>query len=158
SAIHPLAAASPFFRELPLARHGLEWIQPPVAVAHPIVDGRAAAAYRSLDETAESFGGDDARAYRRLIEPFVRRWGELAEECLQPVLHFPRHPFLLARFGLAAMQSARGLARRHFRGEAAQALFAGMAAHSFLPLDAPFSAAFGLVLGAAAHAVGWPLP
>ena len=157
SAIHPLAVASPFFKTLPLARHGLEWIQPEIAVAHPFDDGTAAALYPSLEQTCAGLGEDGA-AYRRLMAPFVRRWQPLAEEFLQPMLHVPRHPFLLGGFGLAALQPAAGLARRLFRGEHARGLFAGLAAHSFLPLEAPASAAFGLVLGASGHAVGWPLP
>lgn len=157
SAIHPLGAGSPFFRTLPLERLGLEWIHPPVAVAHPLDDGSAAAAYRSLDQTADSFG-PDARAYRRLFEPIVGSWDALAEELLQPVLHLPRHPLLLTRFGLGALQSAYGMASRSFQTAAPRALLAGLAAHSFLPLEAYGSASFALVLGGAAHAVGWPLP
>ena len=156
SAIHPMAAGSPFFRELPLARHGLDWIQPPLALAHPLDDGTAAGLSISLDETCASLGGD-GRAYRRLMTPLIRHSEALANEFLQPLLHVPRH-WMLAPFGLLALQSATGLARRTFRGETARALFAGLAAHSFLPLDAPASAAIGLVLGMMAHAVGWPLP
>ena len=157
SAIHPLAAGSPFFRSLPLARHGLAWIQPLVAVAHPLDGGNAAVLSGSFSETCESLA-EDGDAYRRLISPFVQDWERLTPELLGPVLHVPRHPVLLARFGLLALQSASGLARRSFRGEAARALFAGLAAHSFLPLEAMGSASFALVLAAAGHAVGWPLP
>ena len=157
SAIHPLAAGSPFFRTLPLARHGLEWAQPEVAVAHPFDDGSAAALYPSLDRTCANLGAD-GDAYGRLMTPFVRKFDALADEFLQPMLHLPRHPFLLAGFGLAALQPAASLARRLFRGEHARGLFAGLAAHSFLPLDAPVTTGFALVLGAAGHAVGWPLP
>ena len=157
SAIHPLALGSPFFRTLPLERHGLEWIQPEVAVAHPFDDGSAAALYPSLDRTCAGLGAD-GDAYGRLMTPFVRRFDALASEFLQPMLHVPRHPFLLARFGLAALQPATLLARRLFRGEAARGLFAGLAAHSFLPLEAPVTTGFALVLGSAGHALGWPLP
>jgi phytoene dehydrogenase-like protein len=157
SAIHPMGAGSPFFRTLPLERHGLEWINPPVEVAHPLEDGSAAALVRSVEETAASFG-QDGPAYRRLFEPLARQWPALAEETLQPMLHFPRHPFLLARFGLEALQSAQFFARRHFKTETARAMMAGFAAHSFLPLDAPLSASFALIFGAVGHAAGWPLP
>ncbi len=157
SAIHPMAIGSPFFRSLPLARHRLEWIQPGIALAHPLDDGSAAVLDRSMEETCASLG-EDARAYRQLLGPLMLRWEELTAEFLRPMLHVPRHPWLLARFGLLALQSAAGLARRHFRGQRAQALFAGLAAHSFLPLEAPGSASFGLVLAMMGHAVGWPLP
>ena len=157
SAIHPLAIGSPFFRSLPLAAHGLEWIQPPLALAHPLDDGSAAVLSRSMDETCATLG-QDGPAYRRIIEPLIQRWEALAGEFLQPLLHVPRHPWLLARFGLLALQSAASFAQRTFRGDAARALFAGLAAHSFLPLEAAGSASFGLVLGLMGHAVGWPLP
>ena len=157
SAIHPLALGSPFFRTLPLERHGLEWIQPPIALAHPLDDGSAACLHRDFSETSDSLG-EDGPAWEARMRPFVRGWEELSGEFLQPMLHLPRHPFLLARFGFPALAPAARLAASRFRQEPARALFAGIAAHSFLPLEAPASAAFGLVLGAAGHAVGWPLP
>ncbi len=157
SAIHPLALCSPFFRTLPLARHGLEWIQPPIALAHPLDDGRAACLHQDLEETSDSLG-KDGPAWRRLMRPFVRDWEKLSAEFLQPILHLPRHPIALARFGNAGLASARLVAEVRFKREPARALFAGIAAHSFLPLEAFASAAFGFVLGAAGHAVGWPLP
>ena len=156
SASHPLGAGSPFFRTLPLAAHGLKWIAPPVALAHPLDDGTAAALSPSFEQTCATLGEDGA-AWRRLIEPFARRWDALADELLRPMIHVPRHPLLLARFGLLALQSATGFARRAFRGEAARALFGGLAAHSFLPLESTASASFALVLAAAGHAVDWPL-
>lgn len=157
SASHPLAAASPFFQSLPLDRYGLEWIEPPVQLAHPLDDGSAVGVWRSLARTADGLGAD-GRAYRDLLEPLVESWDDLVFELLQPMLHVPRHPLLMARFGWHAIQSAAGLAGRTFRGVPARALAAGLAAHSFLPLDSPASASFVLVLGGAAHAVGWPLP
>ena len=117
SAIHPLAAGSPFFQTLPLARHGLAWIQPEIAVAHPFDDGTAAALYPSLDQTSVALG-EDGTAYRKLLSPLVKRWQALSDEFLQPILHLPRHPFLLAGFGLAALQPATFLARRLFRDSA----------------------------------------
>jgi phytoene dehydrogenase-like protein len=157
SAIHPLGMASPFFKTLPLDRYGLCWIQPDFPLAHPLDDGIAAVLRRDLVETAQGLGGDD-KAYSRLMGPFVRDWQALVDEVLQPVLHVPRHPFQLLRFGLQALHSATSLAGKCFAAAAARALFAGLAAHSFLRLDQVPSAAFGLVLGLLGHAVGWPLP
>ena len=155
SAIHPLGAGSPFFNSLPLERFGLEWIQPEIALAHPLDDGSAACLRRDVGETANGLRDD---GYRKLMLPLVRSWHALAEEFLQPVLHLPRHPFSLTRFGASALCPATVLARLRLKREASRALFAGMAAHSFLPLETLSSAAIGLVLGMAGHAVGWPLP
>lgn len=157
SAVHPLAAGSPFFKTLPLDRFGLKWIQPDIPLAHPLDDDAAACLQRDVDLTADSFG-EDARAYRRLFGSLTRDWEKLAPEFLQPMLHLPRYPFALARFGLRATWPATLLAKVFFKQELPRALFAGIAAHSFLPLEAPVSAAFGLVLGMAGHSVGWPIP
>jgi phytoene dehydrogenase-like protein len=156
SAVHPLALASPFFAALPLADHGLRWVQPPAPLAHPLDGGQAVIVERSPQQTADRLG-HDGHAYRDLMEPLVANWNDLRKSLLGP-LRFPSHPLKLARFGLHAFRSARGLARSLFKQEPARALFAGMAAHSVLPLGSPASAAFGLVLGITAHAVGWPLP
>jgi phytoene dehydrogenase-like protein len=157
STTHPLGAASPFFRQLPLTSHGLEWIQPDVPLAHPLDDGRVVLHYRSLEETARGLG-PDGDAWRDLFGPLVDDWPRLEEDVLGPLLHWPRHPVALARFGLSAIRSAEGLARHRFRTPEARALFAGHAAHSILALDRPASASFGLVLGLLAHRVGWPFP
>src|SRR5437762_301460 len=157
SGVHPLAAGSPFFKTLPLERFGLQWIQPDIPLAHPLDDGTAACLYQDVDVTAEQFDGD-SRAYRRLMKPLARNWEKLADEFLQPMLHLPRHPVALARFGIPAICPTTFLAKSLFRHEPARALFAGIAAHSFLPLEAPVSSAFALVLGLAGHAVGWPIP
>jgi len=141
---------------MPLAEHGLEWIQPPIPIAHPLDGGAAAAAEISVDATAARLGSDGA-AYRRVVTPLVARWRELLDDILAP-LGVPAHPFLMARFGLLALASASGIARARFRGEPARALFAGMAAHSILPLEMRGSAAVAWVLSLAAHAVGWPIP
>jgi phytoene dehydrogenase-like protein len=156
SAVHPLGIASPFFSRLPLADHGLSWVQPPAAVAHPFDDGSAVLLERST-AAMDRHLGPDAPAWRALMDPFVRRWRELFADVLGP-LKFPRHPVLLARFGLAAFPAATWLARTRFRQSRAQALFGGMAAHATLSLRDPPSAAFGMVLGVAGHAVGWPIP
>jgi phytoene dehydrogenase-like protein len=157
SAVHPLAAGSPFFKTLPLERFGLEWIQPEIPLAHPLDDGTAACLYRDVDFTAEQLPGD-SRAYRRLMKPLARKWEKLANEFLQPMLHLPRHPMALAQFGIPALWPASSLAKILFKHDPARALFGGIAAHSFLPLEAIASSAFGLVLGMAGHAVGWPIP
>jgi Phytoene dehydrogenase and related proteins len=157
SAVHPLAAGSPFFKTLPLERFGLEWIEPEIPLAHPLDDGSAACLYKDVDLTAEKLG-DDSRAYLRLLKPLTRNWQNLAVELLQPMLHLPRHPFAMARFGIPAICPATLLAKFYFKHEPARALFGGIAAHSFLPLEAPVSSAFALVLGIAGHAVGWPFP
>ena len=156
SAIHPLGVGSPFFRTLPLENYGLEWIHPDAPLAHPL-DGGAVVLERSLDATLENLG-EDARAYETLFAPLVEHWEGLAGDFLGPLLRFPQHPLTLARFGVRALPSATLLANMVFRGERARALFAGLAAHSILPLEAPTTAAFGLVLGLLAHAVGWPFP
>jgi phytoene dehydrogenase-like protein len=156
SAVHPLALGSPFFRTIPWASLGLEWIHPPLALAHPLDDGTAPTLQRSLDATASGLGGDGP-AYRRLISPLVNEWDRLADSLLGP-LRIPRHPFQMARFGLLGLRSARGLADARFHGEPARALFAGVAAHSILPLEKPVTAAAGLMLSALAHIVGWPIP
>jgi phytoene dehydrogenase-like protein len=156
SAIHPLGVGSPFFRTLPLKEHGLEWVQPPAAAAHPLDDGSAVLVEPSLESTAAGLGGD-RDAYLRLMRPFVAKWDDLAPALLGPP-RIPRHPLLLAGFGLRAIRPASGLARSLFHGERARAAFAGMAAHSQLPLEQPATAAFGLVLNILAHVVGWPFP
>ena len=155
SSVYPLAIGSPFFRSLPLAEHGLEWIQPPAAAAHPFDDGTAVTLERSVEGTATQLGPDE-ESYRELMGPLVAGWNGLDADLLGPV-RVPRHPLRLARFGLAGIQPARRLAEKRFRGERAKGLFAGMAAHSMLPLEHWGSAAFGLVLAIAGHAVGWPI-
>ena len=157
SAIHPLAVASPFFRTLPLSEHGLEWIEPPAPLAHPLEGGEAAVLLRSVEETAEGLGLD-AAGYRGVFEPLATSWAQLESTLLGPLVRIPRHPLALARFGLSGLQPADSFARRRFEGERARALFAGLAAHSILSLESIGSASFGLVLGTTGHAVGWPLP
>ncbi len=155
SAIHPLAVGSPFFRALGLERRGLEMVQPPSPLAHPLDDGTAVMLERSVEDTGAGLGAD-GRAWARLMTPLAGRWPELADGALAP-LRLPRHPILMARFGALGLQSAAGLARARFDGARARALFAGIAAHSMLPLDQRPSAAFGLILAVLGHACGWPL-
>lgn len=155
STVHSLALVSPFLRTLPLAQHGFEPLHPGAPLAHPLDDGSAVLLERSVDETARALGAD-REPYRSLFGPLVRDFDALAEEILGP-LRPPRHPLVMARFGLSAMRSAVGLARSRFEGERARALLAGCCAHSILSLRTPASAAFGLVLAASAHKVGWPV-
>lgn len=157
SAIHPLGVSSPFFTHLPLQDWGLEWIHPELPLAHPFDDGSAAVLARSFEHTGASLGIGDGLAWRRLMQRFADGWSQLLPDVLAP-LHVPRHPLLLAQFGLRAVQPARRLAEQWFGGDRARALFAGLAAHVIMPLEHVPTAAFGLVLGAAAHAVGWPMP
>jgi phytoene dehydrogenase-like protein len=156
SAIHPLGYASPFFRSLPLEEHGLEWIHPDAPLAHPLDGGEAAVLERSIGATAAGLG-HDAAAYRRLMEPGSADAARIADFFVgKPSLL--RHPLALASSGIRALGDAEGLAKSAFEGEKARGLFAGNAAHSFLPLDQPPSAMFGLLLGTLGHAFGWPFP
>ncbi len=157
SAIHPMAAASPFFREISLHDHGLQWIEPPLALAHPLDDGGAVTLQRSLDDTVAGLEADGG-AYRGALAPLVQGFDLLLADVLMPMVRVPRHPLLFARFGLAGLLSAELFALGAFRTSRARALWAGLAAHSFLPLESPLSASFALVLAATAHAVGWPFP
>ena len=135
----------------------LQWIEPEIPLAHPLDNGSAACLCKDIDVTAEQLF-DDSGAYRRLMKPLARNWENLSIEFLQPMLHWPQHPLTLAHFGILALCPATLLAKFIFKGEPARALFGGIAAHSFLPLEAPVSSAFALVLGLAGHAVGWPIP
>ncbi len=155
SAVHPLAAGSPYFSKLPLHKYGWEFIKPPLALAHPFDDGTAAILDHSLEITSETLGRDRT-TYHRLIKPFVEHWDTLAEDLLGPP-RFPRHPFTAARFGFHAILSAIGFAESKFREDKTRALFDGLAAHSFLSLDRLATSAFGLVLGVLAHVNGWPI-
>jgi phytoene dehydrogenase-like protein len=156
AAVYPLGAGSPFFSSLPLRNNGLEWIRSPAPLAHPLDDGTAVMLERDLSD-AEASLGVDGKVWRKLIQPFVECWSEFARDVLRPLPAFPKHPWLMARFGMSAILPARTIARR-FRNERTQALFAGLAAHSFLSLDEPISAAPGLLMAVLAHAVGWPVP
>jgi phytoene dehydrogenase-like protein len=155
SSIHPLALASPLFRGLPLSDHGLEWIHPELPLAHPFDDGTSAFLERGVDATDAELG--ESGAWRRLMDPLVNHWDDLLEAVLGPP-HWPRNPLLMARFGMRALLPASVLARIAFSHAKTRAMFAGLAAHSTLPLDRPASAAFGMILAACGHAVGWPFP
>ena len=156
SAVHPFAVVSPFFQSLPLATHGVEWISPPVMLAHPLDDHPAACLYGSIECTAEALGRDGA-AYRQWLGPLAQSWPKIAESVLGP-LRWPRHPLSLARFGFQALRPATGLARRAFAGARARALFGGIAAHSMIPLETPPTGGIALALTLAAHVGGWCIP
>jgi len=155
SAIHPLAAGSPFLRSVPLAEHGCELVHPELPLVHPLDGGRAGVLHRSLPQTARGAGADGER-WAALFEPLVRRWGDIESHVLGPVLRVPRHPLSMARFGRHAVRPARSVAAR-FDTDELRGLFAGVAAHAFLPLERPLTASFGLLLGGLAHVHGWPV-
>lgn len=155
SAVHPLGVASPVFQSFRLQDFGLEWLQPRYPLVHPLDGGKAAVLEHSVDATAERLDRDKA-AYHRLLGSFVGHADALLRDFLGP-LQFPAHPLLYARFGVKALRSAESLAKAYFQGESARALFAGMAAHSFLALNETASAAVGLMMAVAGHAYGWPI-
>ena len=154
SAIHPLAVCSPFFKTLPLEKHGLQFIYPTIAAAHPFQDGSAAALYKSVEETAKKLG-EDEEAYSKLIKPLVNDWPRIIGDVLAP-LHFPKHPLDMARFGWKALSSARHLSKI-FHSKKGKGLWAGMTAHAIQPLSNAATSATGLLLMSAAHVVGWPM-
>lgn len=153
AAIHPMGVLSSAFREIELEKFGLQWVQAPVPLAHPLAGGHAALLHSSIDETANALGRD-ADKWQKLFVPFLRESGALFAELLKPV-RIPNRPMLLARFALTAFRSSSS-AIEQFRTEEARALFTGCAAHSILPLDRAGTASFGLVLALTGHAVGWP--
>jgi len=158
SAIHPFALGSPFFRTLPLERYGLEMIHPLAPLAHPLDDGTAVILERSIEATA-AWLGNDAKAYRELMTPLVTNWPKIESAVLGPLRpQYVLHPFARLNFALKALRSAKGLCKSWFQSEPACALFAGLCAHSMLPLEQPPSAGFGLVEGILGHVVGWPIP
>ncbi len=155
SGFHPLALDTAFSRAFDLTADGLAWRWPEVQYSHPLDGGGGGAVWRDVDRTAATLGESGA-AYRRLFGPLAERFDAIANEFLQPMLHVPRHPFALARFGLASALPASWVAR-FLRSPESSALFAGVAAHAFRPLGAPMSAAIGVALGTAAHRFGWPV-
>lgn len=154
--IFALGRSSPFFRELPVEDHGVEWVTPPAALAHPLDDGSAVIVERSIKTTCDALG-QDSIPYQKLFTPFLDHWEELTQDLLGPLPIPPKHPLLFANFGIKAIWSAETLVERLFRGERAKALFGGMAAHSMMALNRPITAAFGIILNTSAHATGWPI-
>jgi len=157
SAVHPLAAGSPFFSSLPLANHGLHWIKGDAAVAHPLDDGTAVVLEHDLSATERALGVD-GKAWRDLVGPVAKRWNDFAGDAFGPLLRMPKHPLLMAKFGLTVLQPAQTLAASYFRSERTRAVFAGLAGHSFLSFDRPLSGTIGVMFGASVHGPGWPIP
>jgi phytoene dehydrogenase-like protein len=155
SAVHPMAAGSPFLQSLDLAQHGLEWCRPEVDLAHPLDDGGAGVMYHSIDRTADGLGADGA-AWRRVFEASAEGFDLLKDDFFRPVLHVPSHPIRLARFGIPAALPAAALARA-WKSDQARALFGGVAAHALSPFTWPMSSAVGMALISACHAWGWPV-
>jgi phytoene dehydrogenase-like protein len=155
SGCHPMGALSPWFRSVPLERHGLRWIRPPASVAHPLDDEPAVLLRLSLHETASDLG-EDARAYEKLFSLFLRDPHGLLADLLAP-LGIPKHPIQMARFGLPGLLPATVALRARFRGKRARALLAGCAAHSILPLDRPLTAAVSMIFALTAHVETWPV-
>ncbi len=155
SSVYPMGAGSPFFRTLPLTELGVEWVYGDAAAAHPMDDGSAVMLENSFHEQERQLG-PDGRTWTALTRPAADRWWDFAEDALRPPMHFPAHPFLMVHFGMHAFLPATLLARR-FKTERARALFAGLAGHSLLEFDHLMSSAVGVVLGATAPAVGWPV-
>ena len=157
SAIHPLGIGSPVLRSLPLADHGLEWVQPEVPLAHVLDGGRVVQLHRSVDDTAAGLGTADGRQYRGLFGPAVRAGFDLTDGLLSPLSVPPRHPVALARYGWTGIRPATWVVRR-FSSDGARGLFAGLAGHSILSLSALSTTGYGVMLGVLGHLVGWPLP
>lgn len=155
SAVHPTGIGSPFFRTLPLTDYGLEWIHPKFPVAHPLENGDAIIASQSLEKTLERMG-KDGKNYKSLIKSFVEGWDYLSDDLFAPV-RVPNNPLSMARFGWFGMLSAKLLSNSMFDTPQVKAYFAGLAAHSIIPLENSFTASFGLVLATAIHSVGWPI-
>jgi len=156
SAIHPMAKASPFLKNLPLNEYGLEWIHPQIPLAHPLDDQPPAALFRSFEQTT-AYLEEDGPNYHKLIAPFLGSWSSLTEDLMSPFSLLPKHPFLMAHFGMKGLRPARQLASS-LKTKRARALFAGLAAHSIMPFDKWATAAIGLVLAIEAHIEGWPYP
>jgi phytoene dehydrogenase-like protein len=152
SAIHPSGAASPFFNEIGL---DVEWVQPPVAVTHPLGEGRVAALHRSIEKTAAQFG-NDADSYRRLIGPLVEDIEGLVEDALSPITPFPKNLGTFTRAGTIGALPLTLLMSR-FESQEARALLSGLGAHSIAPLSRPGTSAVTVMFAAIGHEFGWPL-
>jgi len=157
SSVYPLGVASPFFRSLPLKDFDLRWIEPSAPVAHPLDDGTAVTLEHSIEDTIAQFSSYDAKSWKRLFNPCVKNWTKLVSDFTRPLMRIPSHPIAMGRFGLPALLPADMLGRSMFRDEPARALFAGIAAHSVLPLSRVASSATGIVLAAAGQTTGWPI-
>ncbi|WP_291425435.1 NAD(P)/FAD-dependent oxidoreductase [Deinococcus sp.] len=159
SAIHPLAVASPVFRQWPLHAFGLDWIDPEAPAVHTMRAGSngSVTLERSLEATAEGLGRD-GKTWKALFGPLLADWEGLLHDILRPLIRIPGSPFTLARFGIQGLPSAHAVAELLFQTPEARALWAGMAAHTTLPLTTPGTSAMTMVLILLGHAVGWPFP
>jgi len=155
SAVHPLGIGSPFFRELPLEEHGLQWVHPGVPFAHPISPTEAVLVHRSITATAAELGGTDGHEYENRLRPLLERWDQIEQHILGPILRMPKHPAAMARFGMVGVLPARTLINA-FNSELGRALMAGAAAHAFIPFSRLLGASFGLLYPLTAHRHGWP--
>lgn len=153
--VHALALVSPFLKTLPLSAYGFEPVHPAAPFAHPLDDGDAVVAERSIASTAEGLSRADGRAYRRLLAPFTARIDDVMESLLAPLNL--RHPLLMARFAARAVRSAKGQALGSFTDARTRAMIAGVAAHAVVPLEQAGTAGYALGLSIAAHGVGWPI-
>lgn len=151
----PGAVASPFFRSLDLARHGLDWVHHDVAVAHPTPAGTGVL-WRDLERTAAHMGHDGA-LWRRLFDPLTAHADDVFDAAFRPVLSLPRHPVSFARLGVRSAPPASWIARA-FREPRNAAVWGGVAAHMIGRLDTPVSSAVGTMLTTALHSHGWPMP
>lgn len=156
SAVHPLAADSPVFKQFHLEQFGLEYLKPQYAVAHPFDDGSAIAIHSSVDTTAAQFG-KDAGNYKRIFSQLVKQWASIRSAFIGP-LHISAYSNTKAKFAYHALSSAMHFAKHQFSTNAAQSVFAGMAAHSMLPLNKLTTSSIAIVLNTLAHINGWPLP
>lgn len=156
SGVHPMGISSPYFMSLKLERFGLKWIHSPVELVHPLKDDPPVMLMRSVEETAKHLG-DDGSKYLKIMKPLADRWEELFSDALRPVFRFPRHPLLLARFGLKALLPAETFIKHTYQYERARALVAGIASHANVPLSVWGTGGVGLMLNLAAHANGWPV-
>lgn len=155
AAFHPTGVASPFFQSLPLSNHGLTWLWPEVELAHPLDDGKAAFLYRDVARTADELG-DDAKRWSQMFNGLVKRCDDLLADVLSPVVRWPSHPFLFARFGVCSIPPA-SMTARLFKTDEARALFGGSSAHALTSLRTPFSSAVGMMLTTVGQAYGWPV-
>ena len=155
SAVHPTALSSPFFKTLPLEQFGLKWIHPTYPVAHPFEDGEAVIVSKSMEETIHNLG-IDSESYKQLFTPFSENWDQLSRDLFAPI-RIPNKPYQMLKFGFYGMRSAKALTDSIFNSAQVKAYFAGLAAHSIIPLEKLFTASFGLILGSSVHSVGWPI-
>lgn len=156
SAVYPLGEDSPVFKPLQLGQFGLEWLQPENAIAHPFDDGSAIAVQCSVEDTALQFGKDENN-YKKIFSPLVKNWKSIRSAFLGP-LRLSAYSNAKAKFAYHAISSAAHFAKNQFDTEAARAVFAGMGAHTMLPLGTPTTTSMAIVLNMMAHVNAWPLP